>query len=114
MSEPFDRARRRLVDIDGATEGPATPAVADLGAMAGCSVGFPGDVNVSLYEFASWSEANQAARAWNERDGEDGLVWRAATNGPILLVGKAPDNEDDDYAARFALNGLISTFAGKE
>lgn len=114
MSELLDRARRRILATDGATEVPAAPAAVDVGALSGYGVGLPAGVIIGIYEFATWADANEAALDWRDRDGEEGLLWRAATNGAILLAGRAPDNEDDDYAARFALNSLISSFAGEE
>lgn len=114
MSGSFDSALQRLLSEDEATEAPVSPAPADIGAEHGSSVILPGDIHVSLYQFADWADANRAALAWNERDGEAGSVWRSATNGAVLLVGRAPDSEDDDYAARFALNDVIAGFAGKE
>lgn len=113
MSEALTRFQQRLVADGKGVVGTATPPPDALDALDGVGITYPDGSTVSLYEFASWDAANNAAQDWN--DSAEGGVYRiAATNGAVLFAGSVPTNGADDIGPQFALNDLVSAFSGKE
>ena len=101
-----------LLDDSDVRDVEAVPAAEDLGAADSLGLDWAGEeAHVSVYLFAGYAEAAQAQERLRGYSAQTDLAVETAVNGSLLLWAAAPG---DDQRARARIDGLASSFAGRE
>ena len=101
-----------LLDDPDVRDTEAVPAADDVGAADALGLDWADEeAHVSVYLFAGYAQAAQAQERLRGYSAQTDLTVETAVNGSLLLWAAAPGGDD---RARARIDGLASSFAGRE